>query len=175
MTSLDPLLRYFAAEKQGGWLLLALAVVALVVSFLIWRAGWTFRAMAPALSLVALGQFGVGAALVARTDGQVAALTRRLETSAEAARAEEIARIEKVQTSFRWIEIVEVVLLAAGVALALAFRTRPTWSGVGMGLVLQAAVMLVFDLVAEARADRYLTWLRSPPAATAQARSSEAR
>lgn len=33
------------------------------------------------------------------------------------------------------------------------------WSAVGMGLLLQAAVMLVFDLFAEHRAHVYARWL----------------
>ena len=41
---------------------------------------------------------------------------------------------------------------------ALAVR-RPFWRGVGLGLALQAGLMLLLDLFAEARGSTYLDWL----------------
>ena len=48
-------------------------------------------------------------------------------------------------------------------ALALVFfaRGRPVLVGTGLGLLLQASALLVFDTFAEARAEVYLAWLRS--------------
>jgi hypothetical protein len=159
--SFEPLERYFHGEKLGAAFLIAVAVVALAVSIVVWRAGWWFRAIAFPLGIVAVLQLAIGVVLRARPDGQVAALKQGLGEQAETARAAEITRMEKVNTSFRWIEIAEVVLIALGIAMALGMRARPTVSAVGMGILLQAALLLVFDLIAEARAHVYVAWLKS--------------
>jgi hypothetical protein len=161
VTAFEPLVRYFHGEKLGGAFLIAVAVVALAASIVVWRAGWWFRAIAFPLGIVAVLQIAIGVVLLARTERQVAALKQGLRETPESARAAEIARMEKVTTSFRWIEIAEVVLIAVGVAMALGMRSRPTVSAVGMGILLQATLLLVFDLIAEARAHVYVAWLRS--------------
>jgi hypothetical protein len=160
MGDFEPLLRYFQSEKQGGALALAIGVLALAASVAVWRSGWVFRAIVFPLGLVGVIQAGVGVALLLRTDRQVATLTRDLRDDPPAAAAKELARIERVNVTFRWLEVAEIVLLGAGVAMAVGFRSRPAFNGVGMGLVLQAAVMLVFDLVAEHRAHVYEDWLK---------------
>jgi hypothetical protein len=58
------------------------------------------------------------------------------------------------------VEIVEVVAIASGVLLALFLRGRPAAVGVGLGLALQGAVMLAFDVFAEKRGELYVSWLR---------------
>src|SRR5687767_11878729 len=108
---LDPLLRYFTAEKQGGTLCLALGVVALGLSIWLWRGGGPFRAMAIPLTLVALFQVGVGVGLLARTDRQVARQSAGLASEPAATKAAELARMDRVNASFKVIEVVEVVLI----------------------------------------------------------------
>jgi hypothetical protein len=157
---LAALVRYFQAEKQAGALCLALGVVALAVSIAVWRSGWVFRAIVFPLGLVGVLQVGIGATLLLRTDRQVAGLARAFEESPEEAARIELARMARVNASFRLIEIFEIVLLAAGVVLAMGFRARPVLVGVGMGLVLQAGAMLVFDVIAEQRAHVYVDWLK---------------
>lgn len=72
----------------------------------------------------------------------------------------EIARMTKVNRSFKVIEAIEVVVILVGVLLALFFRSRNlALASVGMGLFLQAAVLLAFDLFAEHRAIVYTRWL----------------
>ena len=73
--------------------------------------------------------------------------------------AAETPRMQKVQRNFVVIEVVELALLVVGVALALGLKGTPYRSEVGMGLALQATVMLVFDLLAERRGALYLAAL----------------
>jgi hypothetical protein len=60
------------------------------------------------------------------------------------------------------IEGLEVGLIVLALVLVLVFRRRPAMQGIGMGLLLQASVMLVFDLFAEKRAHQYVAWLVGP-------------
>jgi len=152
----ESMLQYFQAEKQEALLFLAVGVVAFVTSVLLLRGGGAWRAMAWPLGAVALIQVGVGGAVFFRTDGQVAALARTLEENPPAYRAGETARMARVMSSFRDYEVIEVVLIAAGIGLTAFFPQRQALYAVGVGLVAQAAFMLVLDLFAAQRGRAYL-------------------
>jgi hypothetical protein len=157
--NLEPLLRYFQGEKQGGVVCAAMGLVALALSVGVWRAGSELRTMALPLGIVALAQLGIGIGLTLRTPRQVAALTARFGAEPEAARAAEVTRMRRVNRAFAIIEIAEVAIIAASLLLILALRGRPAVQGVAMGLLLQASALLVFDLLAEKRAHAYTAWL----------------
>jgi Na+/H+ antiporter NhaC len=157
----DPLTVYFAGEKQGGALCLALAAVSVAFSIWVWRSHASFRAMAWPLVLVALAQLGVGAVLLARTGKQVETLQADLTRNPVGARAKELARMDRVNANFKIVEILEAGTIAVALVMAFAFRGRPAITAVGLGLLVQAAVMLAFDVFAEHRAHIYTAWLRS--------------
>lgn len=150
------LVRYFAAEKQESLLFLAAGLVALLAAALLLRGGGPYRAMAWPLAAIAVIQVAVGGAVLLRTDRQVGALEARLVADPAGFRSEESARMERVMAGFRLYKAVEIALLAAGIGLALAFPRREGWYAAGIGLLLQAALMLVLDLFAEKRGRDYL-------------------
>lgn len=158
----EPLLHYFTGEKAGAVVCIVLGIVAVLFATWAWRSHAAFRAMAIPIGFVGLAQLALGVGLWARTDKQVASLQAGLTVEPVAARQTELLRMERVNASFRVVEAIEAVLIVAGLALALAFRGRQTLTAVGMGVLLQASVMLVFDLFAEHRAHIYTTWLRHP-------------
>jgi hypothetical protein len=154
------LLAYFAAEKQGALLIAAIGVAAGALAAYLWFAGGPFRAMAVPLAVIGLGQLALGVGLFARTDPQIARLLGGLRARPQATVQAELARMERVNRSFKVIETVEAAAIVIGVALALGVRSRhPVWAAVGMGILVQAAVTLVFDLFAERRALAYTKWL----------------
>jgi hypothetical protein len=161
-SSHDPLLHYFAGEKAGAAVCLALGIGAVLFAFWVFRSHAAFRAMAIPVGLIGLAQLALGAGLWVRTDPQVASLQAGLTDQPQSARQSELARMERVNANFRVIEAVEAALILASLVLALAFRGKPTLTAVGMGLLLQASVMLAFDLFAEHRAHVYTAWLRGP-------------
>lgn len=55
--------------------------------------------------------------------------------------------------------VAAAAVLLAGLALAIGLRRRELWRAVGVGLALQAALMLVLDLFAEKRADEYVKFV----------------
>jgi hypothetical protein len=152
----EAMLEYFQAEKQEALLFLAAGLVALVASALLLRGAGPWRAMAWPLGAVALIQVAVGGGVFLRTDGQAAALVQVLERDPASYRAQESARMERVMSSFRAYKALEVLLLAAGVALTLLFPHRQALLAAGIGLILQPAFMLVLDLFAEHRGRAYL-------------------
>lgn len=146
----------FAVEKQESVLFVAAGAVALLAAAMLLRGGGPYRAMAWPLLAVGIIQLAVGGSVFVRTDRQVAVLEARLAADPGAYRAEERARMERVMAAFRLYKAVEIALLATGVALVLAFPRREGLYAAGIGLVLQAALMLVLDLFAEKRGRDYL-------------------
>jgi hypothetical protein len=96
-----------------------------------------------------------------RTGRQASRLLAGLQRTPAQVKADELARMSRVNASFRLVEAAEVILIGAGVVLAVWLRARPPVMAVGLAVLLQATVMLVFDLFAERRADRYARWLRA--------------
>ena len=156
--SLDPLFRYFEGEKHAGALALALGLVAVAGAVWLWRDAGPYKAMLYPLALVGVIELGVGVGLLVRTGPQVAALTAELERTPEAAVAKERARIVRVNERFELIKAAELLLIAVAAAL-IVFAGRPAIAGVGLGLLLQASALLVFDVFAEQRAHVYAAWL----------------
>lgn len=154
----EELHRYFRAEKRGGAVLSGMGApaVALGGGLLaqdreLWR-GFAY----PVLVIGALELIG-GVIFYARTDRQVALLDRGLSTRPRGTRDAELGRMRRVNLQFSLLEGLEVTLLVGGVVLAAAGAAArsETTIGVGLGLSLQSAALLTFDLFAARRAHRY--------------------
>jgi len=57
-------------------------------------------------------------------------------------------------------KIVEIVLLLAGIAMTFMFRQNQLVYAIAVGLIVQAAIMLVLDLFAEKRAADYVAQIQ---------------
>ena len=53
--------------------------------------------------------------------------------------------MERIDANLRMIKILEAILIIASVVMIFAFRGRATVTAVGLGLLVQAALMLAFD------------------------------
>lgn len=158
--STSQLIFYFTAEKQGAILIAGIGLISCIFAAYLWLSASSFRAMAWPLIIIGAGQIAIGAGLLIRTDPQVARLQEGLRANPQVTVESELARMAKVNRSFKVIEATEVVVILVGVLLALFFRSRNlALASVGMGLFLQAAVLLAFDLFAEHRALIYTRWL----------------
>ena len=150
---------YFGGETAEAWVFLGVGALALggaAYGFgfsddpYLEGAGWP-------VGIVGLIQVAAGLVLLARTPGQVGDLDAQLDTDPAGYRTDELTRMETVNDQFDLLAIVEVGLIAAGAGLATwgFLDDEPFAAGLGVGLAAQAAIMLVLDLVAAARADTY--------------------
>jgi hypothetical protein len=64
--------------------------------------------------------------------------------------------MSRVMSSFQLYGVIELVLLAAGVALTTLHPGRQSLYAIGVGLVIQASFMLVLDLFAAQRGRAYV-------------------
>ena len=157
----DAMHAYFTGEKWAGITLAIVGLCALVWVFLIRRGiGVDFRGMVWPLGVIGLLQVAIGVGLAAKTPSQLAGLESKFNADAPAFYSAETERMTRVQRNFVIIEIVEIVLLLAGIGMAFTQKPNPLLWGIGLGIVLQAGVMLVFDLMAEQRGSVYVDALR---------------
>jgi hypothetical protein len=154
------LAEYFTAEKQGGFVLVLLALVGFGFAGFLWLTRSAFMAMAWPLIVLGVFQLLVGLTVALRTPGQIAALERGLDTAPAATVAAEIERMATVNRNFRIVKVVEAILMVAGLCLAIFLPHSSAWAAVGLGLLLEAAVLMAFDTFAHHRALVYTQWLK---------------
>ena len=156
---------YFAAERQGGLLLVALAAASLALAAWLLATKHAFSAMAwPVLVLGAL-ELVIGVTIAGRTASQVAELEAGLQSRRAMTVTAEVARMARVNGTFDLVKKAEIALIAVGILFLIVRPAPETLGSVGLGILLQCAVLLVFDTFAHHRALRYVEWLIAVPPA----------
>src|SRR5262245_7422047 len=138
----DAMTIYFNGEKNAGLFLAAIGIVIVVGATLLFRARTDYRSFAITLGLVALVEVAIGAGLYLKTDPQVGRLRAHLDSNAATFYADEGARMTRVQSNFVVIEYVEVALIVVGALVAVARKNSPTVTGIALGLLINAALLL---------------------------------
>ena len=157
---LEMLTTYFNGEKYAGLLLAAVAMGLLIVAAIMFRAGPAFRSFALTVAVLALAQIALGVGLYLRTGPQVDRLVEQLRADPAAFAAAETPRMARVQRNFVIIEYVELAIILVTAIAAIALRGRPDVTGVALGLLITASMLLAFDIFAERRGAEYETAIR---------------
>jgi hypothetical protein len=151
---------YFSAERQAGLIAVLLGAASLAAALYFWSARTPFKAAAWPLIVIGLIEAGLGGALIVRTPGQVATLDAAFASEPQVAAAGERQRMARVNRVFRVIMAGELVLIVLGACAVFFLRGRnDMWTAIGLAVLLEAAVLLAFDLFAEHRAHVYSNWL----------------
>ena len=158
--SLEPLRvaieEYFQGEKTAGAAVLPIGVLFAAVGIWLFLRQDRYRVAAWPLWVGALAMFVVGTALVLRSDSQARAMIDRLDAPPLAA---EIDRVARVVTTFTLLKVLWCALIVASVAAP--YLIDKSWvRPVGVGIVADSGLFLLFDLVADGRARVYLEALR---------------
>ena len=98
-----------------------------------------------------------GVTVYLRTDSQVSTLSAQLQLNPSVLKAEETTRMQTVTKNFSIYKGIEMLLLIIGVGMIAFLQRHDMAAGIGVGLVLQAALTLTLDLFAEARGADYLS------------------
>jgi archaellum biogenesis protein FlaJ (TadC family) len=154
---------YFAAEKSESALFVVIGLAAVLISVMIYLKAPAYRGMIAPLLLIAVIQIAVGGGVYLRTDSQVEQLEAKLKSEADAYRSGEILRMDAVMKNFKIYKAIEIALLLGGIILTFAFSKKDFLYAMGIGLIIQPAIMLLLDLLAEKRADHYIGFITSLP------------
>jgi hypothetical protein len=154
---------YFTAEKQGGVLLVALAVASLALAGYLFATKSLFSAMAwPVLVLGGI-ELVIGISVASRANAQIAEIEAGLQSTRTVTITTEIERMARVNGTFALITKVEIALIALSVLFLIVQPAPATLGAMGLGILLQSAILLVFDTFAHHRALRYVEWLIALP------------
>ena len=150
---------YFSAEKQESIIFMTVGLVAIAFSIWIWMNDHRLKSMAYPLVIIGLMQLVVGCTVYLRTDLQASTLTTQLQENPESFRRDEISRMQTVMKNFSIYKMIEMLLLITGLAMIAFWQRNDIAAGIGIGLILQAAITLVLDIFAETRGADYLATL----------------
>jgi hypothetical protein len=154
---------YFTAEKQGGLLLVALAIAGATLAAYLFATRNPFSAMAWPLLVLGGLELVIGATIATRAASQVAELDAGLQAARAQTIASEVERMARINGTFVLIKKVEIALIAVSVLFLMVRPAPATLGAIGLGILLQSAVLLVFDTFAHHRAEQYVAWLIALP------------
>ena len=152
---------YFVAEKQESVIFIAVGLLALGISVWLWLNGHRLKSMAYPLVVIGLMQIVVGGTVYLRSDSQVSTLSAQMQLNPWVLKAEETTRMQTVMKNFSIYKGIEMLLLIIGVGMIAFLQRHDMAAGIGVGLVLQAALTLTLDIFAEARGADYLSAVQS--------------
>jgi hypothetical protein len=154
---------YFTAEKHGGLLLIALAVASLALAIYLFATKSLFSAMAwPVLVLGGI-ELVIGVTVAGRAAAQIAEIEAGLQSKRTVTITAEIERMARVNGTFELIKKIEIALIAVSILFVIVRPAPETLGAIGLGVLLQSAVLLVFDTFAHHRALHYVEWLIALP------------
>lgn len=155
---MDFIKTYFSAEKNESLIFMAFGVLTIAFSmYTLIRWGDNFyKGFAIPVILIGLIQLVVGGTVYYRTDRQLNELTALYSKNRTAFIAAETPRMKDVMKNFSFYKKVEVAFVSTGVLLLLLLSQKEFWLGIGVGMLLQGALMLTADIFAERRGSIYL-------------------
>jgi len=149
---------YFDGEKTGGYVLVGLGLGGVVAGTLLLREPSDVR-KGLSYPLLAVGALHLAAGVYVgiASDQRIDDFGQEIERDGQAWTLRERDRMDGVATQFTVLKLVEVGLIAGGAGLAYyGWRTRRgKLEGAGIGIAIEAAVTLAFDLWASHRANDY--------------------
>jgi hypothetical protein len=160
---MDAIEKYFSAEKTESAVFIAIGILAIAISvyFLFKIKTSYFNGIAFALMGIALIQLTVGTSVYLRSPKDIKRVQLLVQNDIESIETEEIPRMEVVMKNFVIYRWVEIVLIVFGMFLFFYNQPQNLWKGIGLGLMIQASIMLFLDYFAESRGKNYLEYLKT--------------
>lgn len=161
---------YFAGEKAGGMVLVGMGLGGLIAGFLLRRRS---SAAAKGASYLFFGMgvlhAAAGVYIYIASDQRIDKFTAQIASEPETFVTAERARMSGVATQLSVLKLVEIGLIAGGLLLVVVGtrKHRPRLTGVGLALMIEAALTLGFDVFAARRASAYRAELATAFALTA--------
>ncbi len=160
---MEQISKYFYAEKYESVLFVFVGVIAISFAtyFLVKIKQPFFIGMAYPLIAVALIQIVVGSSVYFRSPKDIVRVNKIVQADKPKIKTEEIPRMELVMKNFSIYKWVEIALILFGIIMFFCFQPMTIWRGVGLGLLIQSAFMLLLDFFAESRGRIYLEYLQN--------------
>ena len=159
---MNPLIKYFNGEKAESYIFILIGVIALAMTlyfiFVLKTAFW--KGVAIPFIIVASLEFIVGYTIVTRSPKDIIRVETFIQKEPLSIKTLEIPRMEKVMSNFMVFRYAEIALIILGIALMYSSMNDTFWRGIGLGLFIQASIVLCLDFFAERRGYNYLEHLK---------------
>jgi MFS family permease len=159
---MNPVIKYFNGEKSESYIFILIGVIALAMAlyfiFILKSSFW--KGVAVPFIIVALLEFAVGFTIINRSPKDAARVETFILKEPQSIKTFEIPRMEKVMSNFVIFRYVEIALIILGIALMYSSLNDTFWRGIGLGLFIQASIVLSLDFFAERRGHIYLEYLK---------------
>lgn len=154
---------YFQAERNESLIFMIIGATTIVCGFyfLLVVNSKFYNGLSWPLIFIAIIQLFVGTIIYFRSPTDLKRVTNFAQNSPKNIRNIEIPRMQKVMTQFKLYRYIEMGLIVLGLILFLIASPTGFWKGVGLGIIIQAGLMLLADSFAENRGQHYLEFLKT--------------
>lgn len=159
---MNPVVKYFNGEKAESYIFIIIGVVALAMAlYFIFGLKTSFwKGVAIPFIIVALLEFIVGYTIATRSPKDITRVETFIRKEPQSIKTFEIPRMEKVMRNFLFFRYAEIALIILGIALMYSSMNDTFWRGIGLGLFIQASIILCLDFFAERRGHYYMEYLK---------------
>lgn len=159
---MQAILKYFNAERWACsfGVLLGIVSLAAAIYFFSYVKKPFYSGMTWPFGVVGIFFLVICVSIVIRTPQDIQRVNEYFKSDPLKIQTEEIPRMNKVILAFDRILIAEGVCIFAGLLLFVLLHL-PFWRGVGLGLLTEAIILLIFDWLAKSRAKEYMAFLLS--------------
>lgn len=158
---MNPIVKYFNAEKAESVLFIGFGVIAIILSvyffFFIKESFW--KGVAIPLMFFSIVQIVIGVTIFTRSPKDNLRVETILKHEPHKIQSGEIPRMEKVKKNFVYYRYFEITMIFSGIILMYVLPNYGFWKGFGFGLFIQCAVLLSLDFFAERRGHIYFEYL----------------
>jgi hypothetical protein len=160
---MNPVIQYFNGEKAESYIFLIAGLLGLGLSLylLLIKSSPFWKGFAIPCILVSILEIIVAVTLIYRSPKDIIRVEQYIKNEPDKIKTEEIPRMEKVMKNFVVFRYSEIALILVGIILYLTFQQHIFWKGLGLGLFLQASIVLLLDYFAEKRGLLYLEYLNN--------------
>jgi hypothetical protein len=151
---------YFTEQKIISIFIMSIGILsiflALVLLFIIKYS--FFKGMAVTLLLIGIIQLIAGGVMYERTPKDISRMEHFYKFERQKIKTEELPRMQKVIHDFTLYKWIEISVIVTGLLLFIRFykSAQSFWKGIGLALMIQVAILLSVDIVAEKRAKEYV-------------------
>jgi hypothetical protein len=159
---MNSVVKYFNGEKAESYIFILIGVIAFAMALYFFLAlkNSFWKGVAIPFIIVASLEFIVGYTIVTRSNKDVIRVENFIKSEPQKVQMEEIPRMEKVLSNFVIYRYVEIALIILGIVLMYSSMNDTFWRGVGLGLFIQASIVLSLDFFAERRGHHYIVYLQ---------------
>lgn len=159
---MNSVVKYFNGEKAESYIFILIGVIAFAMALYFFFALKTsfWKGVAIPFIIVALLEFIVGYTIVTRSSKDIIRVQTYITNKPQKIQIDEIPRMEKVLSNFVIYRYVEIALIILGIVLMYSSMNDTFWRGIGLGLFIQASIVLSLDFFAERRGHIYIVYLQ---------------